>query len=287
MMSDENNIGPLATPTRFLIENEAWNLTSSFDQEMMNTFECNFQIRSPMLNREHKWSLESPKDQPILSPPTPPMSLSQSPTNSSVSLTASPRNSIEIQHQDPIVTRRTRMHKKKTEVDDDDDDGDYEYSPKTTGHGGRKRKIVFEGEDAEERRKKFLERNRVAAYKCRQKKKSWMQDLEQKAEISTLRNEELRNTVAQLKEESMFLRNLLLSHGNCDCESVQAYLRKTSAQITSNVFPKRESSFMLPQPNSYYESTGLTPFLNTVISKEDKHQDVRSYDYFSQSHNIA
>lgn len=114
-----------------------------------------------------------------------------------------------------------------------------------------------------------------------------MQDLEQKAEISTLRNEELRNTVAQLKEESMFLRNLLLSHGNCDCESVQAYLRKTSAQITSNVFPKRESSFMLPQPNSYYESTGLTPFLNTVISKEDKHQDVRSYDYFSQSHNIA
>ncbi|KAI9480562.1 MAG: hypothetical protein EXX96DRAFT_607410 [Benjaminiella poitrasii] len=175
-------------------------------------------------------------------------------------------------------------------------------------HSGRKRRIVFEGDDAEERRKKFLERNRVAAYKCRQKKKNWMQELEQKAEIQNAYNEELRAVVGQLKEESMYLRNLLLTHGNCNCESVQAYLRKTSAEITNNVTPtnsnnnlsySRRSSLVsnntmppppppIPYPNSFKSttmppsfsetSTGLTPFLNTVINK------TQPTDYFSQTH---
>lgn len=126
-----------------------------------------------------------------------------------------------------------------------------------------------------------------------------MQDLEQKAEIQNSHNDELRSLVAQLKEESMYLRNLLLSHGNCDCDSVQAYLRKTSAEITSNAhvglpmpprrhslapsstyttMPSFEGSFnsMPPFPET---STGLTPFLNTVINKSEP-----SNDYFSQSH---
>jgi Icc-related predicted phosphoesterase len=47
-----------------------------------------------------------------------------------------------------------------------------------------------------------------------------MQELEQHAEMANSQNEELRSTVAQLKEESMYLRNMLLTHGNCDCETV-------------------------------------------------------------------
>ncbi|KAG0734332.1 hypothetical protein G6F16_003963 [Rhizopus arrhizus] len=280
MMTEENNVGPLATPTRFLYENGQWNLTPSLTTEM-NPFDCNF--HSPtVLTKEHKWAPVSPKQEPILSPPTPPMSLSQSPTNSSVSLTISPRNSLADIQEEPVARRtmRTTRSKKAKSTDDEEE----EYKPKSTG--GRKRRIVFEGEDAEERRKKFLERNRVAAYKCRQKKKTWMQELEQRAEMSASRNEELREMVAQLKEESMYLRNLLLSHGNCDCESVQAYLRRTSAQITSNVYPRRESC-MLPQPTPYYSSTGLTPFLDTVINKSDKIAPTNMDDYFSQSHTIA
>lgn len=139
-----------------------------------------------------------------------------------------------------------------------------------------------------------------------------MQELEQKAEIQNNQNDELRELVAQLKEESMYLRNLLLTHGNCDCDSVQAYLRKTSAEITSNSSPtvmssmssRRSSmstSFNAPPPPPLYHhhpsssfstasfpessNTGLTPFLNTVINKPTTQQSASDpNDYFSQSH---
>jgi hypothetical protein len=144
-----------------------------------------------------------------------------------------------------------------------------------------------------------------------------MQELEHKAEIQNSHNDELRALVAQLKEESMYLRNLLLTHGNCDCDSVQAYLRKTSAEITSSSSPlsapslttsttntslisRRDSlasnhtTYVPPSMPSYHgsfssipsftesTSTGLTPFLNTVINKPSK---VNQDDYFTQSHN--
>ncbi|KAG1447343.1 hypothetical protein G6F56_009294 [Rhizopus delemar] len=279
MMIEENNVGPLATPTRFLYENNQWNLTPSLSNEM-NPFDCNFPPVHAL--KENKWHpYMSPKADPTLSPSTPPMTLSQSPVSSSIS-SISPRNSLgNIEEEIPKVTRRTTRQSRKRARSTTED----EYIPRASGHGGRKRCIVFEGEDAEDRRKKFLERNRVAAYKCRQKKKNWMQELEQRAEMSSARNEELRQTVSQLKEESMYLRNLLLSHGNCDCESVQSYLRKTSAQITSNVCPREESNYMLPQPTTYYNSTGLTPFLNTVINKPDRiPESMEVNDYFSQAH---
>lgn len=130
-----------------------------------------------------------------------------------------------------------------------------------------------------------------------------MQELEQKAELQNNRNDELRSLVSQLKEESMYLRNLLLTHGNCDCDSVQAYLRKTSAEITSNpttlshalptTSSRRQSvtsnpSFhSMPSYQSTFStippfqgtSTGLTPFLNTVINKPEPPSD-----YFSHTH---
>jgi hypothetical protein len=134
-----------------------------------------------------------------------------------------------------------------------------------------------------------------------------MQELEEKAEIQTNQNDEFRSLVARLKEESMYLRNLLLTHGNCDCDSVQAYLRKTSAQITSNSSPtlmsmsSRRSSlstaFNAPPPMPSYHgslssmpsfpessNTGLTPFLNTVINKPTQSSNSDPNDYFSQPH---
>ncbi|KAG1050762.1 hypothetical protein G6F43_006985 [Rhizopus delemar] len=256
MMTEDNNVGPLATPTRFLIENDAWNFTPGFGQEItVDPFDCNYQpqTRSPMITREDTWLPE-----PALSPSTPP--LTQSPTNSFMSLS----NSMDDIIGQEEATQRTTSKKERDE----------EYKPRSTG--GRKRRIVFEGEDAEERRKKFLERNRVAAYKCRQKKKSWIQELEQRAEICSARNKELRQIVSQLKEESMYLRNLLLSHGNCDCESVQSYLRRTSMQITSNVYSRRESSQAV-QPNystSFKDNTNHS--LNTI----------QAQDYFTQTHSM-
>lgn len=69
-------------------------------------------------------------------------------------------------------------------------------------------------------RKHLLQKNREAAYRCRQKKKRWLQDLEDNFEISERKNKELQESVSQLREESIYLRNMLLTHGNCDCQVV-------------------------------------------------------------------
>lgn len=62
-------------------------------------------------------------------------------------------------------------------------------------------------ETPDEKRLKFLERNRVAgtvfnaASKCRQKKKMWMQELEQKSSEIFQRNRDLQLLTKHLKEE--------------------------------------------------------------------------------------
>ncbi|KAJ2125703.1 hypothetical protein IW147_000763 [Coemansia sp. RSA 720] len=75
------------------------------------------------------------------------------------------------------------------------------------------------------RRRRFLERNRVAASKCRQKKKMWVQELERRAEDVTMQNRSLHIAVAQLKEEVMILKNQLLAHRNCNCSAIHQYLQ--------------------------------------------------------------
>ena len=82
-----------------------------------------------------------------------------------------------------------------------------------TSTPNRKRKA--EEDDPDERRKKFLERNRAAAARCRQKKKVWINGLEQKADDLQGTNNALLNEVAMLKSEVAQLKQLLLAHKNC------------------------------------------------------------------------
>lgn len=68
---------------------------------------------------------------------------------------------------------------------------------------------------AEEKRKSFLERNRIAALKCRQRKKQWTEDLQEKVELYSSENEILNKQLASAREEIGNLRALLLQHKNC------------------------------------------------------------------------
>lgn len=77
-------------------------------------------------------------------------------------------------------------------------------------------------EDA--KRSKFLERNRVAASKCRQKKKEWTSNLETRArELQNSKNQ-LAIMVGSLKEEVLFLKSELLRHTGCGCSKIRDYL---------------------------------------------------------------
>ncbi|CRG85954.1 Transcription factor atf1 [Talaromyces islandicus] len=73
----------------------------------------------------------------------------------------------------------------------------------------------------EEKRKNFLERNRVAALKCRQRKKQWLANLQAKVEMFTTENDALTATVTQLREEIVNLKTLLLAHKDCPVSQAQ------------------------------------------------------------------
>ncbi|KAJ2811326.1 hypothetical protein H4S07_002128 [Coemansia furcata] len=117
----------------------------------------------------------------------------------------------------------------------------YILSPANTRRGGSSGASSQNDEDDNEnhnmggssveqqRRRRFLERNRMAASKCRQKKKVWIQDLERRAEDATAQNRALHIAVAQLKEEVLILKNQLLSHHNCGCSAVQQFMSPDSA----------------------------------------------------------
>lgn len=85
--------------------------------------------------------------------------------------------------------------------------------------------------DDDKRRRKFLERNRVAASKCRQKKKVWMQRLEEDARVSAATAKSLRDQVAGLKDEMLNLKGLLLKHTGCGCPQIQTYLENEAAKV--------------------------------------------------------
>lgn len=56
---------------------------------------------------------------------------------------------------------------------------------------------------------------RVAALKCRQRKKQWLANLQQKVELFSSENDSLSAQISQLREEVVNLKTLLLAHKDC------------------------------------------------------------------------
>jgi ATF/CREB family transcription factor len=61
----------------------------------------------------------------------------------------------------------------------------------------------------------MLTSKRVAALKCRQRKKQWLANLQAKVELFSTENDALSQTVTQLREELVNLKTLLLAHKEC------------------------------------------------------------------------
>jgi len=92
-------------------------------------------------------------------------------------------------------------------MSDDDDDQAQSEMPDTHPNG---KKMTDE-----EKRKNFLERNRVAALKCRQRKKQWLANLQAKVELFSTENDALSQSVTQLREELVNLKTIMLAHKDC------------------------------------------------------------------------
>lgn len=122
------------------------------------------------------------------------------------------------------------------EGSDDDDDDDEKLD-----EAGNKIKMTDE-----EKRKNFLERNRVAALKCRQRKKQWLANLQAKVEMFSSENDALTGQITQLREEVVNLKTLLLAHKDCPVTQQQGLHGAFMSQVVEPFNPQMNPYGMAP-----------------------------------------
>ncbi|KAF9085118.1 hypothetical protein BGX23_009951 [Mortierella sp. AD031] len=106
--------------------------------------------------------------------------------------------------------------------------------------GPRKRKN--DGESPEVKRQKFLERNRMAASKCREKKRlQTLKTISDADEISA-RNQALHETLDELQEEVRRLKNQILCHHDCGCDVIQKFVQSSFDYDSSSCTSSSSSS---------------------------------------------
>lgn len=110
-----------------------------------------------------------------------------------------------------------------------------------------------EGDGSTEKRKKFLEKNRIAASKCREKKKKWVHELEyNKSQMERL-NMELRLEHRGLINELNQTKSMLMSHADCNDPNITEWLNNQARRIVQTTGP---SMFSMPNPLSTYPPQG-------------------------------
>ena len=135
-----------------------------------------------------------------------------------------------------------------------------------------------EQKPVDEKRHKFLERNRVAASKCRQKKKEYTQSLEDRARALDQANRSLRTSLVSHEAEYQFLLNQMLKHTDCSCTDIREFVLKKSRALTSASSsgapsPCSTSSARLVQASSPggngiygYDSASTSPAASSAMS---------------------
>ncbi|KAF5014827.1 hypothetical protein F66182_14053, partial [Fusarium sp. NRRL 66182] len=89
-----------------------------------------------------------------------------------------------------------------------------------------------EGQDPS-KREKFLERNRLAASKCRQKKKEHTMLLETRFKEQSEKRERLNSEISRLRGEILGLKNEVLRHAQCGDEPIKLHLAHMVKQIAN------------------------------------------------------
>ncbi|XP_028262656.1 cyclic AMP-dependent transcription factor ATF-7b isoform X2 [Parambassis ranga] len=118
----------------------------------------------------------------------------------------------------PAVPQRQEQSQQPTQNSDAPSPAQPQVSPAQPTGGRRRRATEM---DPDERRQRFLERNRAAASRCRQKRKLWVNSLEKKADDLANMNVSLTNEVTILRNEVAQLKQLLLAHKDCPVTVMQ------------------------------------------------------------------
>jgi len=101
-------------------------------------------------------------------------------------------------------------------------------------------------EEQVDKREKFLERNRVAASKCRQKKKEYVSELEDaKLGLETQRTQ-LRMERDLLLNEAERIKNQLMLHANCRDPNIETWIRNEARRFVHSSTERAQQAFLPP-----------------------------------------
>ncbi|KAF9732803.1 hypothetical protein PMIN06_010132 [Paraphaeosphaeria minitans] len=141
-------------------------------------------------------------------------------------------------------------------------------------------------------RQSHLEKNRVAAHKCRQRKKEYVNGLEARARDFSSKNKALKENVAMLREEVLSLKNEVLRHAGCGFWAVDEYLARCAGDLLGVDAPgMSDQRSNRPKPSPMTSSSSLQPdhvhrrssgSILSVVSSPD-HDDYSGLDFL---HNI-
>ncbi|XP_068449557.1 cyclic AMP-dependent transcription factor ATF-7b isoform X3 [Clinocottus analis] len=133
----------------------------------------------------------------------------------------------------PAVPQRPEHSQQPTQNSDAPSPAQPQVSPAQPTGGRRRRASEM---DPDERRERFLERNRAAASRCRQKRKLWVNSLEKKSDDLAGMNVSLSNEVSLLRNEVAQLKQLLLAHKDCPVTVMQkkAFLAAGGEETSRN-----------------------------------------------------
>ncbi|KAG0025597.1 hypothetical protein BGZ81_007026 [Podila clonocystis] len=100
----------------------------------------------------------------------------------------------------------------------------------------------------EAKRQRFLERNRLAAAKCREKKRLQTLKTITDADEITAKNQALHESLNELQEEVRMLKNQILCHRDCGCDVIQKFV-KTSLTVPSSSSSSLQRKMSLGSPS--------------------------------------
>jgi hypothetical protein len=175
---------------------------------------------------------------------------------------------------EPSTTKRRRgkAQSKNPLTPPEDDNNNNNNTPKQKKTGGRKRTMAAQSHaknPEDDKRMASLEKNRVAAAKCRVNKKEKTEQLQRDSHTKAQENRQLRGLVETMEAERNSLAAYLGAHASCaDCRDpvhLKEALEMFQENEMRNSFPglvgeavTANTSPVLSMSSGLYDDTGLT-----------------------------
>ncbi|KAI0865808.1 hypothetical protein F4860DRAFT_266464 [Xylaria cubensis] len=171
-------------------------------------------------------------------------------------------------------------------VDDEDEDGEEEYddedfddddpSPLLSSRnklgGCKQHKTTTTGANPKERegkRRHFLQRNRVAAMKCRKKKKEWVNDLEETKSGLESQNTHLHMELDGLVDEASRIRAQLMVHANCNDANIDKWIENEAKRFVIGTGERYDQILA----HAHFSPTTTTTQGQQQQQQQQQHQD--------------